>query len=76
MTRLPIITAAVAASLVLVGCGSGGASDATASGPWDVSNCAAPAPPQSESAVPEGAVVVGEVATTGDLASAPTVAVL
>lgn len=77
------LTAALGA-MTLAGCGSAG-SDASSSapasgtaeaGPWAVSDCAAIAPPQTAAGLPEGAVVQGEVATTADLSTAPTVAVL
>lgn len=78
--RIPGIMAAVAAStLVLAGCGSSASDDGSASpagGPWATSDCAVIGPPATEAALPEGAVVEGEVATTANVGTAPAVAVL
>lgn len=51
-------------------------SAAPAAGPWATTDCTQIAPPTTGDAVPAGAVVEGEVATTADTASAPDVAVL
>ena len=84
MTKmLPAVAVAVAA-LTLSACGgssTGGESSASSSsapppGAWSVSNCASLDPPTTGAPVPADAVVEGEVATTADLSTAPTVAVL
>ena len=84
MTKmLPAVAVAVAA-LTLSACGgsgSGGESSASSSsappqGAWSVSNCASLDPPTTGAPVPADAVVEGEVATTADLSTAHTVAVL
>ncbi|MEY3733994.1 MAG: hypothetical protein RL347_1353, partial [Actinomycetota bacterium] len=58
--------AAVLLPAALAGCGSdsgGGESPSatSAGGPWATSDCSMIAPPTTESALPEGAVVEGEV---------------
>jgi peptidylprolyl isomerase len=72
---------AVLGAVGLAGCGSGdsaapSSSAAPDSGPWATSDCSVIGPPQTAAGLPEGAVVEGEVATTADTATAPTVAVL
>lgn len=82
---LPAVTVALAAALALSACGgsdSGGEPSATTSssapseGAWSVSNCASLDPPTTGAPVPADAVVEGEIATTADVALAPTVGVL
>jgi len=73
--------AAVLLPAALAGCGSdsgGGESPSatSAGGPWATSDCSMIAPPTTESALPEGAVVEGEVATTATVGTAPVVSVL
>jgi peptidylprolyl isomerase len=81
--RIPATLAALAVSaLVLSACGSSdsggsdGSSSAPAGGPWATSDCAVIGPPSTQAALPEGAVVEGEVATTATVGTAPSVAVL
>lgn len=80
--RIPAILLATAlGSAALAGCGSSGSDAASSSaaptvGPWATSACSTIAAPETSSAVPEGAVVEGEVATTTDVAAAPIVSVL
>ena len=76
--HLPIVALA---AVSLAACGSAGSdaassSAAPAAGPWAGSECATIGPPTTGAGVPDGAVVEGEVATTADTATAPTVAVL
>lgn len=82
---LPAVTVALAAAVALSACGgsdSGGEPSATTSssapseGAWSVSNCASLDPPTTGAPVPADAVVEGEIATTADVALAPTVGVL
>lgn len=82
---LPAVTVALAAALALSACGgsdSGGepsvttSSSAPSEGAWSVSNCASLDPPTTGAPVPADAVVEGEIATTTDVALAPTVGVL
>lgn len=82
---LPAVTVALAAALALSACGgsdSGGepsvttSSSAPSEGAWSVSNCASLDPPTTGAPVPADAVVEGEIATTADVALAPTVGVL
>jgi peptidylprolyl isomerase len=75
-TSIPVVALL---GMSLVACSGGSSSAPTTeppSGPWAVSDCTALAPPTTDSSVPEGAKVEGEVATTVDTSSAPTVAVL
>jgi peptidylprolyl isomerase len=80
--RIPAILLATAlGSAALAGCGSSGSDAASSSaaptvGPWATSACSTIAPPETSAALPDGAVVEGEVATTTDLATAPIVSVL
>ena len=82
------VLGACALALILTGCGSSGSGEATSAAPssssassadsggsWAVSDCSAIAPPVI-GALPAGAAVEGEVATTTDLATAPTVGIL
>lgn len=82
---LPAVTVALATALALSACGgsdSGGepsvttSSSAPSEGAWSVSNCASLDPPTTGAPVPADAVVEGEIATTADVALAPTVGVL
>ena len=80
--RIAVIALAVVLlPAALAGCGSdsGGGESSSASaatGPWATSDCAMIAPPATEAALPEGAVVEGEVATTANVGAAPIVSVL
>lgn len=81
MNPRSLALAVTASVLVLAGCSSGesGGSDASTSGaggPWATSDCAVIGPPATEAALPSGAVVEGEVATTASVGAAPVVAVL
>lgn len=76
-----LLLVAALGSAALAGCGSGDSDSATTSaapvgGPWATSDCTVIGPPETSAALPEGAVVEGEVATTADVAVAPTVSVL
>jgi len=87
MKKPLVVVCACIAAVALAACGSGGSSsESTSAGPdsssvapgvpWSTSDCAQIAAPTTADAPPEGSVVVGEVATTTDVAVAPTVAVL
>jgi peptidylprolyl isomerase len=76
-----VILAIAAASVALAGCGSGGSDAGSSSstpvtGPWATSDCAVIGPPTTAAALPDGAVVEGEVAATATIGSAPIVGVL
>lgn len=80
--RIVAVALALLTTVTVAGCSSGG-SDAQSSsaapapsGPWATSDCSALAPPTTAAALPEGAQVNGEVATTATIGVAPVVSVL
>jgi peptidylprolyl isomerase len=86
MKKSLVVCAGIAA-LALAACGgSASTSESTSAAPdsssaapgvpWSTSDCTQIVPPTTTDAPPEGSVVEGEVATTTDVAIAPTVAVL
>ena len=87
MKKPLVVVSACLAAIALAACGSGGSSSETTSAapdsssaapgvPWSTSDCTQIVSPTTTDAPPEGSVVEGEVATTTDVAIAPTVAVL
>lgn len=87
MKKPLVVVSACIAAVALAACSSGGSSSETTSAapdsssavpgiPWSTSDCTQIVPPTTTEAPPEGSVVEGEVATTADVAVAPTVAVL
>ena len=87
MKKSVVVVCAGIAALALAACGgSASTSESTSAAPesssaapgvpWSTSDCTQIVPPTTTDAPPEGSVVEGEVATTTDVAIAPTVAVL
>ena len=87
MKKSLVVVCAGIAALALAACGgSASTSESTSAAPesssaapgvpWSTSDCTQIVPPTTTDAPPEGSAVEGEVATTTDVAIAPTVAVL